>query len=157
MAVRSPSGKTFPRNFTIIPSAKKWVFHAIYCLAFLSLYSEHICLLNRLVIMDEEDAEYCFFETLILTHEMFWSSTIMLCTFHAIWQPFKRDTYHLLPSKTSQNGKLIELTEVGRAWGEYTWYTIVFVILSHKTYLCFMIKSNINLWDIPTSGLCIQN
>ncbi len=127
-AVRSPSGKTFPGNFTIIPSAKKWVFHAIYCLAFLSLYGEHICLFIQLVITDEEDAEYCSFETLILTHEMFQSSTVMLCTFHAIWQPFKRDIYHLLPSKKSQNGKLIELTEVGRAWGEYTWYTIVFMI-----------------------------
>jgi hypothetical protein len=58
MAVRSPAGKTFPGNFTIIPSAKKWVFHAIHCLAFLSVYGEHICLLNRLVITDEEDAEY---------------------------------------------------------------------------------------------------
>jgi hypothetical protein len=116
VAVRSPSGKTFPGNFTIIPSAKKWVFHAIYCLAFLSLYGEHICSLNQLVITDDEDAEYRSFETLILTHEMFQSSTVMLCTFHAIWQPFKRDIYHLLPSKKSQNGKLIELTEVGRAW-----------------------------------------
>ncbi len=137
MAVRSPSGKTFPGNFTNIPSAKKWVFHAIYRSAFLSLYGEHICWLNRLVITDEEDAEDCSFGTLILTHEMFWSSTVMLCTFHAIWQPFKRDVYHLLPSKKSQNGKLIELTEVGRACGEYTWYTIVFMILYHKTYLFF--------------------
>ncbi len=137
MAARSPSGKTFPGNFTIIPSAKKWVFHAIYCLGFLSLYGEHICSLNWLVIMDEEDAEYRSFATLILTHEMFWSSTVMLCTFHAIWHSFKRDINHLLPSKKSQNGKLIELTEVGRAWGEYTWYTIVFMILYHKTYLFF--------------------
>ena len=133
MAVRSPIGKTFAGNFTIIPSAKKWVFHAIYCLAFLSLYGEHICLFIQLVITDEEDAEYCSFETLILTHEMFRSSTVMLCTFHAIWQPFKRDIYHLLPSKKSQNEKLIELTEVGRAWGEYR-YTIVFMILYHKSY-----------------------
>jgi hypothetical protein len=81
MAVRSHTGKTFPGNFMIISSAKKWVFHAIYRLAFLSLYGEHICLLNRLVIMDEEEAEYCSFETLILTHEMFPSSTVMLCTF----------------------------------------------------------------------------
>ncbi len=137
MAVCFPSGKTFPGNFTIIPSANKWVFHAIYRLAFLSLYVDHICSLNWLVITDEEDAEYCSFETLILTHEMFRSSTVMLCMFHAIWQPFKRDIYHLLPSKTSQNGKLIQLTEVGRAWGEYTWYTIVFMILYHKTYLLF--------------------
>jgi hypothetical protein len=106
MAVRSPTGKTFPGNFTIIPSAKKWVFQAIYCLAFLSLYGEHICLLNQLVITDEEDAEYCSYETLILTHEMFQSSTVMLCTFHAIWQPFKRDIYHFLPSKKSPKWKV---------------------------------------------------
>jgi hypothetical protein len=109
MAVCSPSGKTFPGNVTIIPSAKKWVFHAIYCLAILSLYGKHICLLNQLVITDEEDAEYRSFETLILTHEVFRSSTVMLCTFHAIWQPFKRDIYNLLPSKKSQNGKLMNL------------------------------------------------
>jgi hypothetical protein len=35
MAVRTPSGKTFPGNFSIIPSAKKWVFHAIFRPAFL--------------------------------------------------------------------------------------------------------------------------
>jgi hypothetical protein len=70
--------------------------------------------------MDEEDAEYHSFETLILTHELFQSSTVKLFTFHAIWQPFKRDIYHLLPSKKSQNRELIELTAVGRSWGEYT-------------------------------------
>jgi hypothetical protein len=125
MAVPFPTGKTFPGNYTIIPSAKKWVFHAIYRLAFLSLYGEHICLLNRLVITDEEDAEYHSFGTLILTHEMFCSSTVMLCTFHAIWQPFKRDIYHLLLSKKSTTGKLIELTEIGRAWGESTWHIML--------------------------------
>jgi hypothetical protein len=131
MAVRSPTEKTLPGNFTIIPSAKKRVFHSIYRLAFLSLYSEHICLLNQLVITDEEDAEYHSFETLILTHEMFRSSTVMLCTFHAIWQPFKRDIYHLLPSEKSTTGKLIELTEIGRAWGESTWHIILFMICSN--------------------------
>jgi hypothetical protein len=97
MAVCFPTGKTFPRNFTNIPSAKKWVFHAMYCLSFLSLYGKHICSLNQIATMDEEDAEYCSFETLILTHELFQSSTVMLCTFHAIWQPFRGDIYHLLP------------------------------------------------------------
>jgi hypothetical protein len=97
MAVRSSTGKTFPGNFMIIPSAKKWVFHTIYCLALLSLYGKNICLLNQLVITNEEDAEYCSFVILILTHELFQSSTAMHCTFHAIWQPFKRDIYHLLP------------------------------------------------------------
>jgi hypothetical protein len=134
MAVRSPTGKTFLGKYTIIPSAKKWVFHAIYRLDFLSLYGEHICLWNRLVITDEEDAEYCSFETLILTHEMFCSSTVMLCTFHAIWQPFKRDIYHLLPSKKSSTGKLIEFTEIGRAWGESRWHIILCMLFSN----CFV-------------------
>jgi hypothetical protein len=58
MAIRAPTGRTFPGNFTIISSAKKWVFHAIFRHAFLSLYGECICSLNRLVITDEEDAEY---------------------------------------------------------------------------------------------------
>jgi hypothetical protein len=43
----------------------------------------------------------------------------MLCTFHAIWQPFKGDLYPLLPSKKTCVRKLIELTEVGQKWGEY--------------------------------------
>jgi hypothetical protein len=38
MAVRTPAGKTFPGNFAIIPSSKKWVFHAIFRLAFLELW-----------------------------------------------------------------------------------------------------------------------
>jgi hypothetical protein len=71
MAIRTPTGRTFPGYFTIILSAKKWVFHAVYCLAFLSLYGEHICSLNQLVLTDKEDAEYCSFENLFVTHEMF--------------------------------------------------------------------------------------
>ncbi len=82
MAIQTPTGRTFPGNFTIIPSVKKWVFHAIYCLSFLSLYGEHICSLNRLVLTDKEDAEYHSVENLIVTHKMFRSSTIMLCSFH---------------------------------------------------------------------------
>jgi hypothetical protein len=58
MAIRTPTGKTFPGNFMIIPSSKKWVFHAIFWHAFLSLYGEFICSLNRLDLTDEEDAEY---------------------------------------------------------------------------------------------------
>ncbi len=102
MAIRTPTGRTFPGNFTIIPSAKKWVFHTFYRLAFLSLYGELICSFNWLVLTDKEDAEYRSFENLIVTHEMFRSSKVMLCTFHAIWQPFKRDIYNLLPSKKKE-------------------------------------------------------
>ncbi len=34
MAVRIPCGKTFPGNFSIIPPSKKWVFYAIFRLAY---------------------------------------------------------------------------------------------------------------------------
>ncbi len=87
MAIRTPTGKTFPGNYTIIPSSKKWVFHSIFRLAFFSLYGEHVCSMNRLVLTDEEDAEYCAFESVIATHDAFSSSKVMLCTFHAVDNP----------------------------------------------------------------------
>jgi hypothetical protein len=59
------------------------------------------------------------FECLIETHNFFQFSRVMLCTFHAVWQPFKCTLCLLLPSKKSRNGKLIELPEVGQKWGEY--------------------------------------
>jgi hypothetical protein len=73
--------------------------------------------MNRLVLTDEEDAEYRSFESLIATNDNFQSSKVMLCIFHAIWQPFKRDVYPLCPRK-SKKGQPIELTKVGSAWGE---------------------------------------
>ena len=120
MAVRTPCGKTFPGNFTIIPSSKKWVFHAIFRLAFLELYGDEVCSMNRLVLTDEEDAEYGSFESLIATNVKFKKSNVMLCIFHAIWQPFKRDIYPLCPRK-SKKGKPLELSKVGSAWGEYSY------------------------------------
>ena len=117
MAVRTPSGKTFPGNFSIIPSAKKWVFHAIFRLAFLELYGDEVCSMNRLVLTDEEDAEYRSFESLIATNVKFKKSKVMLCIFHAIWQPFKRDIYPLCPKK-SKKGQPLQLSKVGSAWGE---------------------------------------
>jgi hypothetical protein len=64
MAIRTPTGKTFPGNYTIIPPSKKWVFHSIFRLAFMSLYGEHVCSMNRLVLTNEEDAEYHAFNSL---------------------------------------------------------------------------------------------
>ena len=116
MAVRTPSGRTFPGNFTIIPSAQKWVFHSIFRLAFMLLYGEEVCSMNRLVLTDEEDAEYRSFETLIVSHDAFKSSSVMLCIFHAIWQPFTKDIYLVLPQKSGPD-KTVELTDVGRTWG----------------------------------------
>jgi hypothetical protein len=67
MAICTPTGKTFPGSYKIIPSSKKWVFHAIFRLAFVVLYGKKVCSLNRLVRTDKEDAEYRSFETMIAT------------------------------------------------------------------------------------------
>ena len=75
--------------------------------------------MNRLVLTDEEDAEYGSFESLIATNVKFKKSNVMLCIFHAIWQPFKRDIYPFCPRK-SKKGKPIELSKVGSAWGAYS-------------------------------------
>jgi hypothetical protein len=113
MAIQTATGKTFLGYFSIIPSAKKCVFYAIFHLAFLSLYGQHISSLNRLVLTDEEDAEHCSFECLIATHDAFRLSKVMLYTFHAIWQPFKLDIYHLLPKKRHQRAYLLNLLKLG--------------------------------------------
>ncbi len=65
MAVHTPSGTTLPGNMTIIPSEQKWVFHAIYQLAFPHLYSSDVCSRNQLVLTDEDDAEHKSFESVI--------------------------------------------------------------------------------------------
>ena len=91
MAVRNPSGTTLPGNLTIIPSEQKWVFHAIYQYAFPFLYSPVICARNRVVLTNEDDAEYQSFESVIKSMKEFQKSTVMLCTFHGIWMAFKKD------------------------------------------------------------------
>ena len=65
---------------------------------------------------DEEDAEYRSFETVIMSHDTFKSSSVMLCIFHAIRQFFKKDIYLVLPQKAAPD-KPVELTDVGRTWG----------------------------------------
>jgi hypothetical protein len=96
MAVHTANGTTLPGNSTIIPSEQKWVFHSIYRLAFPYLYSAKVCSRNRVVITDKDDAEYRSFESLIYTSDICAKSTVMLCTFHAIWLPFKKDLLPLL-------------------------------------------------------------
>ncbi len=88
-------------------------------MAFLSIYGEHIRSMNQLVLTNEEDAEYHAFECMIVTHDAFCLSKVILCTFHAVWQPFKQDVHNLLPSMKSPKGKINELTDVGKSWGEY--------------------------------------
>ncbi len=65
MAVWTSSGNTLLGNLIIIPSEQKWVFHAIYQLAFLELYFNEVCSRNCVVITDEDEAEYQSFESVI--------------------------------------------------------------------------------------------
>ncbi len=71
MAVWTSSDNTLPGNLTIIPSEQKWVFHAIYELAFPELYSNEVCSRNRVVLTDEDDAEYRSFESVIEMSQVF--------------------------------------------------------------------------------------
>jgi hypothetical protein len=109
---------------------------------------------------DEEDAEYHAFETMIATHDAFCSSKVMLCTFHAVWQPFKRSIYNLLLSKKSPKGKVIELTDAGKLWGEnlFVIYRILSLATSNIKLLssCDFIISKLSLCNLSATGVCIS-
>ncbi len=96
MAVWTSSGTTLPGNLTIIPSEQKWVFHAIYQLAFPELYSNEVCSQNCVVIPDGNEAEYWSFISVIETSEVFSRSKVLICTFHGIWMAFNKDLLALL-------------------------------------------------------------
>ncbi len=96
MAVRTPSGKTLPGNLAIVSSEQSWAFYAIYQHAFPHLYSSVVWSRNRLVLADQDEAEYRSFEALIETTSDFKQSTVMLCTFHGVWMAFKKDLLTLL-------------------------------------------------------------
>jgi hypothetical protein len=93
MAVCSSSGDTLPGNLTVIPSAQKWVFHAIYQHVFPHLYSSEVCLRNRLVLTDEDTSQFKPFESLTTTTNIFKLSKVMICTFHGIWMAFKKGIF----------------------------------------------------------------
>ena len=158
MAVRTPCGKTFPGNFSIIPSSKKWVFHAIFRLAFLQLYGDEICSMNRLVSTDEEDAKYRSFESLIATNDVFKSSKVMLCIFHAIWQPFKRNIYLLLPRKSNKRQPTQLSKDGSDSWGDY--YLLImfdnfFLCNLSYTQLLIPFLSDLYVHHFPTPSLCL--
>jgi hypothetical protein len=104
MAVWTSSGNTLPGNLTIIPSEQKWVFHAIYQLAFPELYFNEVCSRNHVVLTDEDDAEYWSFESVIETSQVISRSKVLICTFHAIWMAFKKDLLALLDE--CEHGKI---------------------------------------------------
>ena len=106
VVVCSASGGTLPVNLTIIPLTQKWVFHNIYKLAFPHLYSFNVGSMNRLLLTNENKAEYEPFHSAISKMKEFKHSTVMLCTFHAIWQSFMMDLYPILD--LCEHGQLID-------------------------------------------------
>jgi len=116
MAVRTPAGKTFPGNLTVIPSGRRWVFSTIYQLAFVFLYGKLTCSRNRLALCDADYCEYGPFEDAIATNDIFRKSALMICIFHGIWMTFKEEVFKHLPRK-SDNSK--QLSDVGSEWGTY--------------------------------------
>jgi hypothetical protein len=104
MAIRTSSGNTLPGNLTIIHSEQKWVFHAIYQLAFPELYSNEVYSRNHVGITDEDEAEYWSFESVIETSKGFSRSKVLICTFHGIWMVFKKDLVALLDK--CEHGKI---------------------------------------------------
>ena len=115
LAIRTPTGETFSGNITIIPSEKKWIFHCIYRYAFIHLYGTDTCSRNCLVLCDEDESEYGPFENQILTNKTFKDSRLMLCVFHALTQPFKKEVFPLLPRKSQKSPVL---SEVKKNYGE---------------------------------------
>ena len=145
MAVRTPSGRTLPGNLAIIPSEQSWVFHAIYQYAFPHLYSSEVCSRNRLVLTDEDEAEYRSFESVIETTSDFQNSKVMLCTFHGVWMAFKKDLLTLL-----------EDCEHGKVYG--TFCVIVSYISNRiSNFTCINSSFSVYSVNLPTyRGVVIQ-
>jgi hypothetical protein len=96
MAVRTPVEILSQVTYQLYPLRQKWVFHALYQHAFPHLYSSEVCFRNRLVLTNEDEAEYRSFESLIQVTKEFSKSSVMLCTFHGIWMASKKDLITLL-------------------------------------------------------------
>lgn len=117
LAIRTPSGETFPGNFTFIPSGKRWVFQCIYQYAFIALFGKTTCSRNRLAMFDDDIAEHGPFQSCINSIPEFKNSRVMLCVFHAVWMPFRDILMRIITARfcdTSGN-----LTVIGKKVGEF--------------------------------------
>jgi hypothetical protein len=148
LAIRTPTGETFPGNITIIPSQKRWIFHCIYRYAFIHLYGTDTCSRNRLVLCDEDESEYGPFENQILTNKTFKDSRLMLCIFHALTQPFKKEVFPLLPKKSP---KSTILSDVGKNYGEG-----LFGVSISVYYVC-MLNARVNSHNRGCMQDCMLN
>jgi hypothetical protein len=115
MAIRTPSGATFPANIAFIPSGKRWVFECMYRYAFIALFGGTTCSRNRLALFDEDNAEFGPFQNCINSLPEYKNSKVMLCVFHAVWMPFKKD---LFPEITKTFSNSHGLTKTGKLVGK---------------------------------------
>ena len=139
--VRSPMGKCYMSNVTVIPSGdikkfqvilifqfvcshlfsnnysysgKAWVFRYITRSIFPELFGTVTVQRNRLGLTDEDPSEYRTFETNTVVDDNYKHSKVMLCTFHAIWKPFKENIRPQLPK---DSGGLL-LSAIGRKYSK---------------------------------------
>ena len=115
--------------------------------------------MNCLLLTDEDDAEYRSFESLLAINDNFQSSKVMLCIFHAIWQPFKWDVYPLCPRKSNKKGKPMELTKIGSAWGELRYCLIWDDFCQHfcPNINILFLFSDLYIHHIPIPSLCLSD
>jgi hypothetical protein len=116
LAIRTPSGVTFPANVTFIPSGRRWVFECVYRYAFVALFGKVTISRNWLALFDEDNAEYGPFQHCIQTVPEYAKSRVMLCAFHAVWMPFKKNIYPLITKRFSDSNGC--LTKIGKSVGE---------------------------------------
>jgi hypothetical protein len=113
MAVKDALGRIFTGNLTTIPSGRSWVFLIIFRWVFPFLYGVCTIQRNRLALTDEDIAEYKTFESCIVGDANYKNTKLGLCSFHALWKPYKETVKPLLP----KNGQAI--TEVGKDYGMF--------------------------------------
>ena len=111
MAIRLPTGETFPGNITVIPSGQRWVINTLAKSALVFFFGNETVQRNRMTIHDEDISQTGASDDAIATVIEFSKSNMRLCLFHAVWQPFAKLVFKHLPRRSS-NSKM--LSEKGR-------------------------------------------
>ena len=96
-------------------SGKAWVFCYITRSIFPTLFGEITVQRNRLGLTDEDPSEYRTFDANTKSDKNYQHSKAMLCTFHAIWKPFKETIRPRLPKKSCG----VLLSNLGKSYGEF--------------------------------------
>lgn len=122
MVVKDANGETHIGNISVLPSEKKWVFNEVIRTIFITLYGTETIKRNRLILTDEDSAEYEPVMNAINTTNAYSNSSHMLCVFHALAKKFKEMVYPKLPHDKSGG-----LTEIGLKYGTYCFFLPYFI------------------------------